>query len=197
MFKRLYCLIFSVLIAVPVFASENTGSIIGEVKVFRARRSADVVVYLTDVPGTFKPAQNHPTIDQKDVIFMPHVLPIVVGTTVDFANNDNVKHNIYSSSKAKKFNLGTYGGDVLKQETFDTEGEVALACNVHAEMSSYIVVLSNPYFAKTGNDGKFTIGNVPPGQYTLKTWHERKRTYEQKITVEAGKTTEIKIELKR
>jgi len=57
--------------------------------------------------------------------------------------------------------------------------------------------LSNPYFAKTGNDGKFTIGNVPPGQYTLKTWHERKRTYEQKITVEAGKTTEIKIELKK
>ncbi|MAF33407.1 MAG: hypothetical protein CL941_05565 [Desulfobacter sp.] len=119
MFKRLYCLIFSVLIAVPVFAGENTGSIIGEVKVFRARRSADVVVYLTDVPGTFKPDQNHPTIDQKDLIFMPHVLPIVVGTTVDFANNDNVKHNIYSSSKAKKFNLGTYGSDEvsgLRQE---------------------------------------------------------------------------------
>ncbi|HEA66854.1 MAG TPA: methylamine utilization protein [Desulfobacterales bacterium] len=197
MFKSLYCLIFSILIAVPVFAGENTGSISGEVKIFRARRSADVVVYLTDVPGTFKPGQNHPKIDQKNLIFMPHVLPVVVGTTVDFANNDNVKHNIYSPAKAKKFNLGTYGKDVIKQETFDKEGEVALACNVHAEMSAYIVVLHNPYFAKTENDGKFTMGNIPPGQYTLKTWHEKKRPYEQKITVEAGKTTEIKIELKR
>ncbi len=197
MFKRLYCLIFSVLIAVPVFAGENTGSISGKVKIFRARRSADVVVYLADVPGTFKPSENRPKIDQKNLIFMPHVLPVVVGTTVDFANNDNVKHNIFSPSKAKKFNLGTYGKDVIKQETFDKEGEVALACNVHAEMSAYIVVLHNPYFAKTENDGKFTIGNIPPGQYTLKTWHEKKRPYEQKITVEAGKTTEIKIKLKR
>ncbi len=197
MFKSLYCLIFSVLIAIPVFASENTGSISGKVKIFRARRSADVVVYLTDVPGTFKPSENRPKIDQKNLIFMPHVLPLVVGTTVEFANNDNVKHNIYSPSKAKKFNLGTYGSDIIKQETFDKEGEVALACNVHAEMSAYIVVLSNPYFSKTENDGKFTIGNIPPGQYTLKTWHEKKRPYEQKITVEAGKTTEIKIELKR
>ena len=197
MFKRLYCLIFSVLIAVPVFAGENSGSIGGEVKVFRARRSADVVVYLTDVPGTFKPGQNRPKIDQKNLIFMPHVLPVVVGTTVEFANNDNVKHNIYSPSKAKKFNLGTYGSDIIKQETFDKEGEVALACNVHAEMSAYIVVLPNPHFAQTGNDGKFTIDNIPPGQYTLKTWHEKKRPYKQKVTVEAGKTTEISIKLRR
>jgi plastocyanin len=197
MFKRLYCLIFSVLIAVPVLADENTGSITGKVKVFRARRSADVVVYLADVPGTYKPPANHPGLDQKNLIFVPHVLPIVVGTTVDFANSDNVKHNIYSTSKAKKFNLGTYGSDIVKQVTFDTEGEVALACNVHAEMSAYIIVLPNSYLAKTGNDGSFTITNIPPGQYTLKTWHEKKRPYHQKVTVKAGNTTEINIELKR
>lgn len=198
MFKKLCCLIFSVLITVPVFAGGDTAGIIsGKVKVFRARRSADVVVYLADVPGTFKPPGNHPRLDQKNLIFIPHILPVVVGTTVDFANSDNVKHNIYSPSKTKKFNLGTYGGDIVKQITFDKRGEVALACNVHTEMSAYIIVLANPYYAKTGNDGSFTITNVPPGQYTLKTWHEKKRPYEQKVTVEAGKTTEISIGLRR
>ncbi|MEF9427501.1 MAG: carboxypeptidase-like regulatory domain-containing protein [Candidatus Mariimomonas ferrooxydans] len=64
-------------------------------------------------------------------------------------------------------------------------------------MSASVIVLTNPYFSKTGNDGRFTIANIPPGQYTLKTWHERKRPYEQKVTVEADKTTEINIKLKR
>ena len=197
MFKGLYCLIFSILLSVPVFAGENTGSITGKVKVFRARRSADVVVYLQGVPGTFKPPANHPRLDQKNLIFIPHILPVIVGTTVYFSNGDNVKHNVYSPSKTKRFNLGTYGNDIVKQVTFDKEGDVALACNVHAEMSAYIVILPNPYFAKTGNDGSFTIANIPPGQYTLKTWHERKRPYQQKVTVEQGKATEINIKLRR
>jgi plastocyanin len=197
MFKRLFCMIFPVLIAVPVFAVEETGTVTGKVEVFRARRSADVIVYLSDVPGIFKPVAKHPMVDQKNLVFIPHVLPVVAGTTVDFANSDNVKHNIYTQSETKNFNLGTYGNDVVKQVTFDKEGESALACNVHAEMSAFIVVLSNPYFSKTGNDGGFTITNIPPGQYTLKTWHEKKRPYEQKVVVEAGKTTEIKIKLRR
>ncbi len=199
MFKRLTFLIFSIsiLISAPVFADENTGSISGKVKVSRVRRSSDVVVYLQDVPGTYKPPANNPRLDQKNLIFIPHVLPVPVGTTVDFANSDNVKHNVYSSSKTEKFNLGTYGSDITKQVTFDKEGEVALACNVHAEMSAYIVILPNPYFSKTGNDGSFTISNIPPGEYTLKTWHEKKRPYQQKVTVEAGNTTEINISLRR
>ena len=197
MFKKLFLMIFSVLIAAPVFAVENTGFISGKVEVFRARRSADVVVYLADVPGTFTPPANRPRIDQRSLLFIPHVLPVVIGTTVVFANNDDVMHNIFSPSKTKKFNLGTYGKDIIKQETFDKEGEAVLLCNVHAEMSAFIIVLRNPYFAKTGNDGRFTIAGIPPGQYTLKTWHEKKRPYEQKVTVEAGKTTEINIALKR
>ncbi len=197
MFKKLCCLIFSVLIAAPVIAGENTGSISGKVKVFRARRSADVVVFLADVPGTFAPPANRPRIDQKNLTFIPHVLPIVIGTTVDFANGDNVKHNVYSSSETKKFNLGTYGSEIVKQVTFDKEGEAALACNVHTEMSAYVIILPNPYYTKTGNDGSFTITDIPPGEYTLKTWHEKKRPYQQKVTVEAGNTTEINIKLRK
>ena len=117
MFKGLYCLIFSILLSVPVFAGENTGSITGKVKVFRARRSADVVVYLQGVPGTFKPLAKHPKLDQKNLIFIPHILPVIVGTTVDFANSDNVKHNVYSPSKTKKFNLGTYGREIVDRKS--------------------------------------------------------------------------------
>ncbi len=197
MFKSLYCLIFSVLIAAPVFAGENTGSISGKVKVFRARRSADVVVYLADVPGTFAPPANRLRIDQKNLIFIPHVMPVIVGTTVDFANGDTVLHNIFSPSKAKKFNLGSYGKDIVKQLTFDKEGEVVLLCNVHTEMSAFIIILPNPYYTKTGNDGSYTITDIPPGEYTLKTWHEKKRPYQQKVTVEAGSTTEINIKLRK
>ncbi len=197
MFKRLFCLIFSVLVAVPVFAGEKTGTITGKVEVFRARRSADVVVFLADVSGKFKPPANHPVVDQKNLTFIPHVLPIVIGTTVEFANSDNVKHNVYSSSETKKFNLGTYGSEIVKQITFDKEGEAALACNVHTEMSAYIVMLPNPYFATTGNDDSFTITDIPPGEYTLKTWHEKKRPHQQKVLVEAGQTTEININLRR
>ncbi len=197
MFKWLFCSILSVLVAVPVFAAENTGSLTGKITVFRARRSADVVVYLADVPGTFKPPTDHPRMDQKNLVFIPHVLPVVVGTTVDFANSDNVKHNVYSGSETKKFNLGTYGSGTVKTVTLDKQGDVGLACNVHTEMSAYVVILPNPYFAKTGNDGGFTIDNVPSGEYTLKTWHEKKRPTEQMVTIKAGETTEIQIQVRR
>ncbi|MDZ4246310.1 MAG: carboxypeptidase regulatory-like domain-containing protein, partial [Dehalococcoidia bacterium] len=113
-----------------------------------------------------------------------------------FANSDTVLHNVFSPSKPKKFNLGTYGKDTIKQQTFDKAGKVALLCNVHTEMSAFIIVLSNPYLSKTGNDGRFTINNIPPGQYSLKTWHEEKRPYQEKVTVKAGETTEIKSQLR-
>ena len=194
---RLLCLTLCFFFSIPVFADENTGSISGEVEIFRARRSSDVVVYLTDVPGKFEPPAVNPKIDQKSLIFTPHVLPIVVGTTVDFANSDTVLHNIFSPSKVHKFNLGSYGTDIVKQQTFDKEGQITLLCNVHTEMSAFIVAVPNPYFAKTGNDGKFTIDNIPAGQYTLKTWHEKKQPFEQKVTVEADEITEVNIKLRR
>jgi len=196
-FRRLFCIVFIVFIAIPVFASENTGTVSGKVKVLRARRSANVVVYLQDVPGTFKPSEKHSKMDQRNLIFIPHVLPVLVGTTVDFPNSDTVNHNVLSTSKTKKFNLGTYSKAMVKQVTFDKKGVVALLCNVHTEMSAYVVVLPNPYFARTDNDGRFTIANIPPGQYTLEAWHEDRRPYRQTVTIEAGKTTEITIELSR
>ncbi len=195
--RKLFCLIFSVLIAVPVFAGENTGSITGKVKVFRARRSADVVVYLQDVPGTFKPSEKHPRIDQKDLIFIPHVLPVIVGTKVDFGNSDTVRHNVFSPSKAKRFNLGIYGSGKVREVTFDKPGIVTILCNVHTEMSAFIVILENPYFTLTGPEGEFTINNIPPGTYTIKTWHEKLKEQEQEITLKQDEGMTINFTLTR
>ncbi|MFQ6618386.1 MAG: carboxypeptidase regulatory-like domain-containing protein, partial [Fidelibacterota bacterium] len=127
-----------------------------------------------------------------------HILPILKGTTVDFLNSDEVKHNVFSPDKiADKFNLGTYGKGVKRSHTFDKVGVAVILCNVHTEMEAYIVVLPTPFFAMTDGDGNFRIENVHPGEYTIKTWHEKMREVSQNIRVEPGKITELNIVLKR
>ncbi|KKL93891.1 hypothetical protein LCGC14_1870170 [marine sediment metagenome] len=176
--------------------SENTGNIEGKVKVERSRSSADVVVYLERVvENYFDQPKDHVMMDQKNIMFMPGVVPILKGTTVDFINSDNVKHNVFSQDEG--FNLGTYGQGVVKTHTFNKLGTAELLCNVHDEMVAYIVVLPNPYFTKTDRQGNFKIENVPPGKYTLKTWHGRKKSVSQEVTVKVDDTTDINLVLKR
>jgi hypothetical protein len=104
--------------------------------------------------------------------FIPHVLPVQVGTTVEFANSDPLAHNVFSISSAKRFNLGLYGRGAVRRVRFDRPGVVQVLCNVHQEMSAYIVVIPNPFFARTGRDGRFRIEGVPAGQHRLRCWHE-------------------------
>ncbi|MDA2933034.1 carboxypeptidase regulatory-like domain-containing protein [Acidobacteria bacterium AH-259-D05] len=166
--------------------------------VTRALRSfEDVVIYLEEVPGDFKPPAKNPVMDQKNLIFTPHIMPIVAGTTVDFPNSDEVRHNVFSPSKTKKFNLGTYPAGVVRQVLFEKPGVVALLCNVHQEMSAYVVVLTNPYFARTGRRGKFVIENVPPGTYTIKTWHEKLKPAKETVQVSPGATVRVDFNLRR
>ena len=180
-------------------AAENTGNIEGKAKVRRARTSEDVLVFLEKVgDNKFDPPKEHSIMDQKSLVFTPHVLPILKGTTVDFTNNDSVKHNIFSPDKvADKFNLGTYGKGMVRTKVFNKVGEVTLLCNVHTEMEGYIMIFSNPYFAKTDKKGNFKIENIPPGEYTLKTWHKKKKSVSQEVTVEAGQTTAVDLTLKK
>ena len=147
------------------------------------------MVFLEKVDGVFIPSEEKPVLDQKNMIFIPHILPVLVGTTVKFPNSDNVTHNVFSPSPTKKFNLGTYASGVVRELTFDTPGVIAVLCNVHAEMSAFIVVLENPYFAVTGPDGKFTINNVPAGTYTVNYWHEKLGQQTKQVTVAAGAAT--------
>ena len=122
---------------------------------------------------------------QEGAQFSPHVLPIVVGTTVDWPNNDRIYHNVFSFSEPKNFDLGLYKSGDSKQVTFDKPGRVDVFCSIHSTMSCIVLVMENPYFAKADEAGKFSIPNVPPGTYKLKVWHERLPPQSKELIVPA------------
>lgn len=129
---------------------------------------------------------------------MPHVLPVLVGASVDFPNSDAVRHNVFSPpGSAKIFNLGTYDVGVIKSVVFDAIGETTLLCNVHTEMAAYIVSLQNPYFAVADKTGAYTIQDVPPGKYTLTSWHERLKPDSKEVVVKEGANVTVDLELKK
>lgn len=183
------------------FGEENksTGTITGVIKnpIIRVKEAAVYVEKAED--RRFELPRENPVIDQVNLVFVPHVLPVLVGTIVDFPNSDTVRHNVFSTPKSvNQFNLGTYDVGVVKQITFEKEGVVSLLCNVHAEMSAYVIVLQNPYFAVTDKQGKFTIRNVPPGRHRLTFWHESLKSETIEIDVIEQKTTEVEFkDLKR
>jgi len=163
---------FAILLSV---VAVQAGEISGTVKM--GRDNSNAVVYVDVIKGkTFAPPTEKPKMDQKQMTFIPHVLPILLGTTVEFHNSDTVLHNVFTPSKAgDKFNLGTWPQGIVKTYTFKKPGVVALLCNVHPEMSAYIIVVQTPFFDVTDKEGNFSIANVPAGSYTLMVWHERLR----------------------
>jgi plastocyanin len=162
-----------------------------------ARLKKDCVVYIDNVPGQWPPTQGA-EIDQKNLIFIPHVLPVVVGTTVQFLNSDNVLHNVFSPDEvAAKVNLGTWPPGEIRTHVFDKVGSAALLCNVHTEMESYVVVCQNPFFAVTDENGNYTIKDVPPGSYALKIWNKKLKGDPLNITVKEGETVKADFALKK
>ena len=150
------------------------------------------LVYIGHVDGSFPPPKKNPHMSQKGMVFRPHILPILKGSTVDFTNDDTVDHNVFSPpGSATPFNLGIYGTGVKRTEKFDNLGEVPLLCSVHPEMSAFVIVLQNPYYALTDNAGAFEIKDVPAGTYQLKVWDEKVKGAPQEVTVAAGKTATV------
>ena len=183
----------ALLIAAPAFA-DDAGTISGDVVARPAKQRVGVVVHLEKVAGTFRPPAKPVTIDQKGMAFVPHVLAVQKGATVIFKNSDAVRHNVFTPD-GDKYNLGTWGQGESKPHQFNTPGVFHQLCNVHPEMSAFIVVVDNPYFAVTDGEGKFTIANVPPGTYTLKTWSEKQGETTRQVTVTAGGTANLHIDL--
>ena len=178
---------------VGLLASEAAaaGTIEGHVR--RSVPTADLsnfVIFVEDIEGPF-PAPEQPVVmEQKELRFVPHVLVILAGTTVEFPNNDPLAHNVFSISEAKRFNLGLYSRGTIRRLKFEKPGVVELLCNVHMEMSGFIVVVNNPYFAQTGPDGTFRIKGVPAGRHRLRCWHERFPAQERTVPVpESGSVT--------
>jgi plastocyanin len=180
----------SLALAGPAFAvPSHAGDLHGKVACKGVRDSADAVVYVTAVPGkTFPAPPDHAHMDQANLVFAPHVLPILVGTTVDFLNSDAVLHNVFSPDAcAEKFNLGTWPKGQTKSYSFKNECVATLLCKVHPEMEAFVVVVPTPYFAVTKADGSYTIANVPDGSYTVKVWHPKLKATQKAVTV-AGAT---------
>ncbi|MFN0152694.1 MAG: plastocyanin/azurin family copper-binding protein [bacterium] len=139
-----------------------------------ANATTGVVALVRVGPGVrmFEPARGRATLDQVDKTFIPALLPIVVGTTVDFPNQDEIYHNVFSYSRPKRFDLGRYASGEKRSVTFDTPGVVRVFCEIHSFMRATIVVLPTPYFAVVDDAGGFEVRGVPSGEYQLLLWHE-------------------------
>jgi plastocyanin len=132
------------------------------------------VVYLETAPrAAFDPNEEpRASMDQRNENFVPHVLAIVAGTTVDFPNDDSTYHSVFSLSKTRPFNLGRYAAGRSKSVRFDQAGIVRVFCDIHSHMSAFILVFAHRYFTVTDDDGRYRLPNVPAGSYTLTVWNE-------------------------
>lgn len=204
--------LYVVLALVAFPAIVLAGNIKGEVNVKGLRTPANIVVYLTKAPATDVDLSKAKFVmDQQNLAFIPNVLPIPVGSTVLFPNNDKVDHNVFSMSRTKKFNLGSYKPGESQTVVFDKPGIVEVRCDVHAEMAAYILVMKNPYFAVTDKQGDFEIpdagylqqaglegiADLPPGKYSVKTRHEKLKTQKKSIVVPDTGGVVVQLDLKR
>jgi plastocyanin len=150
------------------------------------------VVYLD---GFFPKPNLRPTkqIMQKDLAFLPPLLPVQVGTRVEFPNLDDTYHSIFSYSPAKRFDLGRYRPEErpIPSEVFDTAGLVTLRCDIHEHMRGLILVLNTPYFVTTDADGRFRLSGLPSGHYVLKAWIDSKTTREMPVELKSGATLHV------
>jgi plastocyanin len=157
-----------------------------------ATRPPLAVVYLD---GSFPKPNSPPTkqIAQKDLAFLPSLLPVQVGTRVEFTNCDDTYHSIFSYSPAKRFDLGRYRPDErpIPSEVFDTAGLVTLRCDIHEHMRGLILVLNTPYFVTTDAGGRFRLSGLPSGHYTLKAWIDSKTTRERPVELKSGATLHL------
>ena len=180
--KRNVLILIAVVVGFSLAAS--AGTISGQV----SGVAGQSVVYVDTIAGkTFPAPTQHPVIDQKGLVFQPHVTAVQVGTTVDFLNSDSVAHNVFWTSiggnKKLNHNMGTWPKGERKSFKFDTPGAVPILCNVHPEMSAYLVVVPTPYFAVSDQTGTYKIENVPDGSYTVIAWHEGAKNQSKPVSV--------------
>lgn len=158
---------------------------------------ANLVLYLDSVPlPAGEPALGGSAVmRQQGERFVPHVLPVLVGTTVQFPNDDPIYHNVFSLSRARTFDLGRYPQGQFKTVRFQLPGVVQVFCHIHADMSGFILVLDNPYFTVPDATGRYSLKDVPPGEYRLVAWHERIRPVTTAVRIESGSATRVDLHI--
>jgi plastocyanin len=149
----------------------------------------NVVVYLKDAPSRPLPPV-HASIRQRNETFLPRVVAVPVGSTVDFPNEDPIYHNVFSLSRVRAFNLGRYPQGQTREVRFDKPGLVKVFCEIHSHMSATVMVFDHPWFAVPDEDGRFTLPAVPPGEREVTAWHERLGDTTLQVRVEPGRPAE-------
>jgi len=184
-------------LTLALFSVVKANEIKGKVSV-QGMKSAENIDVIPD--KKFDAPKDSVVIDQRKMAFVPHLVAVQQGTTVEFLNSDPVGHNVYwpsiSGNKKLAHNLGTWPKGEKKPFQFNDLGVASLLCNVHPEMSGYVVVTPTPYFAVTDKDGNFEIKNSPSGKYTLKTWSEDGKPTTQAVDV-SGATATVELTVKK
>lgn len=158
----------------------------------------NVVVYIEKVntEKPFTPPPEHVSMDQENETFIPHVLPVLVGTNVDFVNKDDFYHSVFSFSRTKTFDLGKYPKGIKRTVLFDKVGLVEIFCEIHSYMQSFVLVLQNPYFTKPDSTGNYHIENIPSGNYTLVVWHDVLKTIRKPVEIKENNKLQVDFECK-
>jgi plastocyanin len=157
----------------------------------------DAVVYLERAAGPAPlSAPTRVVMDQKNLAFVPWVLPVVRGTIVEFTNSDDIQHNVFSPSRvAGAFDLGSYSRGETRSVVMTEPGEVLVLCNIHMEMEGHIIVVRDPFFATTDGDGRYRIVDVPPDRYAVRVWRDKWLARERTIEVTDSPTMALDLDL--
>jgi plastocyanin len=194
------------LFAAHVYGTEvaiKSGIIKGTITV-AGKPTADVVVSLEGIPAEIVKAQistakaKKTVMDQKEMKFIPHVLAVLAGTTVEFPNHDTAWHNVYSKGGAKDFDLGLYPPGKSRNATFDKPGVARILCNAHPNMEAFIIVKEHPFFSSADKRGNYRLDGVPLGKYRIQVWHPQLGTTEAGVElVRAGEVLDVNFDLKK
>ena len=149
-----------------------------------------VVIYVKDAPKTAVPPMRA-EIRQRDENFVPRVVAVTVGSTVEFPNDDPIYHNVFSLSRTKTFDLGRFPKGKSRGERFDKPGVVKVFCQIHSHMSATVLVFDHPWFAVPDEGGTFDLSGVPPGMHQITAWHERLGDTTMQLRVEPGRPASI------
>jgi plastocyanin len=155
------------------------------------------LVYLDTAPrGAFdEPEPTRAVMDQRNETFVPRLIAVTTGSVVDFPNSDRTYHNVFSLSRARRFDLGRYASGRSKSVRFDRPGVVRVFCDIHSHMSAFVVVFNHPFFRVTDGDGRYRLDAVPAGTYTVVGWYEGEARVQRSVTVPAGGTVELDLEV--
>jgi plastocyanin len=176
----------------------EAGTVTGAVAVLEkdgrpAKDASEAVVWIEGTPARPKPTSA--TVDMKSKAFVPRVSVVTLGSTVAFPNQDSIFHNVFSVSGPNRFDLELYKKPKSASKTFTAPGVVRIYCNIHPQMSGFVLVLDSPYWARVGADGRFSIPDVPAGSFTLKAWHERAGEVAQPVKVPESGAVEAALSL--